>query len=198
MNKENIRWAVKLYAVSFVAGVVGIFTYLSVAVILSIFVPAGQTEAPAILPATNIVTFVLQVIVFYMLIYSKMHDLGYKNNNAVQFGHMEADPLRGLKIGAMAAIPSVISFLILIADKAFGIWAGTATAYRMCHAAIYPVMVWTMGTAVTTTTASLSWGAVLCAGLPVLFLPTVATLGYYLGFRRVEVLDAIIFTRKKK
>lgn len=198
MKKENIRWATKLYGVSCIAGIVGIFTYLSVAVLISMFVTTEQTQGAGILTVTNLVTFVLQAILFYILIYTRMYELGYKNNNAVQFGRMNADPLRGLKIGAMAAIPSVISFLVLIADKMFGIWERTAMVYRLCHAAVYPVMVWTMGTSLSTTTASLSWGAVLCAGIPVLFLPTIATLGYYLGFRRVEVWNNIVFVRKKK
>ncbi len=190
MLKDSVRQALKLYANTWLAGLMGLFLYLSVGVIFSALKTTGTVM--------NLVAFVLQVILFALIVYTKMWDLGDKNANAANFGHMKGDPMRGLKLGLLAAIPSVVSFLALIADKLFGFWGGMVTAYRICHTALYPVIVWSMGSAVTLTTANVSWGGILCAGLPLLFMPIVATVAYYLGYRHISLREKIVFVNKQK
>ena len=188
--KGMIRQALKLYANTVLAGVMGLFLYLSMGVIFSMLKTTGL--------AMNLVSLVLQAILFALIVYTKMWEMGDKNANAANFGHIEDDPLRGLKISLLAAIPSIISFLALIADKAFGFWSGMATAYRICHTALYPVIVWSMGSLVSLTTADISWGGIFCAGLPLLFMPVVATLAYYLGYRHISLREKIVFVNKQK
>lgn len=190
MLKDTIRQALKLYGSTWLAGTMGLFLYLSVGVIFSMLETAGFVM--------NLVALVLQAILFALIVYTKMWDLGDKNANSANFGHVTGDPLRGLKLGLLAAIPSVISFLALIADKLFGFWGGMATAYRICHTALYPVIVWSMGSVVALTTADVSWGGILCAGLPLLFMPAVATLAYFLGYRHISLREKIVFVNKEK
>lgn len=185
-----IKQAFKLYGNTVLAGVMGAFIYLSVGVIFSLLKVNGFPM--------NLAALAVQATLFGMIVYNKMWTLGDKNANAAQFGHIKGDPLRGLKISLVAAIPSAISFLALIADKLFGFWSGMTTAYRICHAALYPIVVWSLGSEITRTIADVSWVGIVCAGLPVLFMPAVATLAYYLGYRRIVLRDKILFVNEKK
>ncbi len=198
MFKENCKQAVALYGRTFLASVMGLFIYLSIGVLVSIAVPRGETMSAATSFVMNLIALVLQGGLFYLIVYSRLWELGDKNSNAVQFGRMAADPLRGLKIGALAAVPSFLSFVLLLADKLVGIWSYAAAFYRVCQLGLYPVIVWSMGPNVMTTTAEIPLSGILCAGLPVLFVPAVACLAYYLGFRQIAVWENIVFVRKKK
>jgi len=188
--KDTIRRALKLYAYTWLAGIMGAFLYLSLGVIFSMLKTTGFVM--------NLVALILQGLLFALIIYTKMWEWGDKNANSANFGHVAGDPLRGLKLGFLAAIPSIISFLALVADKLFGFWDGMATAYRICHTALYPVIIWSMGSLVSVTTADISWGGIFCAGLPLLFMPAVATLAYYLGYRHISLREKIVFVNKEK
>ncbi len=180
-----IKQAFKLYGNTVLAGVMGFFIYLSMGVIFSLLKTNGFVM--------NLVALAVQATLFGIIIYNKMWMLGGKNGNAAQFGHIKGDPLRGLKISLLAAIPSAISFLALIADKLFGFWKGMTTAYRICHTALYPIVVWSLGSQITRTTADVSWVGIVCAGIPILFMPAVATVAYYLGYRRIVLREKILF-----
>ncbi len=198
MFKENLKQALALYGRTFLAAVMGLFIYLSVGVLVSIAVPRGETMSPATTLAMNLIALVLQGGLFYIIVYSRLWELGDKNGNAVQFGHMAADPLRGLKIGLLASVPSFLSYVVLLADKLIGVWPHTASVYRICQLGLYPIVVWSMGPNVQLAAADIPLGGILCAGLPVLFVPLVAALSYYLGYRHIVIWEKVVFARKKK
>lgn len=193
-----VKQALKLYVNTILAGAMGFFVYLAIGVIFSIPMGEGQTVNPTVTLWMNVVALLLQGILFFIIVYGKMWELGDKNANAVNFGRMPDDPVRGFKIGLLAAIPSILSFVALVVDKLFGLWNGMATAYRICHLALYPVIVWSFGPLVTVTTADISWVGILCAGLPILFMPAVAALSYYLGYRHIVLWEKIVFSDKQK
>ncbi len=197
MMKENIRQALKLYTRTIGAGIMSGIVYVSVSVIF-VAIHGGEALGATAIVWRELVALVLQAILFGMIVYAKLWELGDKNQNAVSFGHMVGDPLRGLKIGLLASIPSLISFLALVADKLFGLWSGTAAVYRLCQLGLYPIVALSMGSVITVTTADVSWAGILCAGLPVLFVPAVAALAYYLGYRHILVWEKIVFVNKKK
>lgn len=196
--KDNIRQAFKLYLRTIGAGVMGVIMYISVGMIMSMTLEKGETLGPVATLAMNLIALILQGALFYTLVYAKLWELGDKHHNAETFGRMASDPLRGLKIGLLASIPAFISFLALVADKLFCLWTGMATVYRICHLALYPIVAWSLGPVLSVTTAQVSWTGILCAGLPILFVPAVAALAYYLGYRHVFVWEKIVFVNKKK
>lgn len=193
-----IKQAIRLYGRTILAGVLGTVIYLSIGILVSVVVPRGEPLSAAASFLMNLIALLLQGSIFFMLVFSGLWSLGDKESNAVQFGHMQATASRGFKIGCIASIPSVISFVVLVADKLFSFWEKSAMVYRICQVGLYPIIVWSMGPAASTTTAQLSWGQIIGAGIPVLFLPIVAGLSYYLGFKQIMVSDRLMFENKKK
>lgn len=193
-----IKQAIRLYGRTILAGVLGMVTYVSVGVLISVVVPRGEMLSATATFLMNLIALILQGSIYCLLIYAGMWSLGDKEANAVQFGHMQATAARGFHIGCIAAIPSVLTFLVLVADKVFSFWPQCAAIYRLCHTALYPILAWSMGTVVSITTANLAWWQVLCAGIPVLFLPLASAISYYLGFNHILVSERLMFVNKKK
>lgn len=193
-----IKQALRLYGRTILAGVLGAVMYVSVGVLISVVVPRGEPLSATALFLMNLIALILQGCIYFLLIYAGMWSLGDKEANAVQFGHMEATAARGFHIGCVAVTPSVLTFLVLLADKLFSFWPQCAAFYRLCHTALYPILAWSMGTVVSVTTAQLAWWQLLCAGIPILFLPLVAGLSYYFGFKHIVVSERIMFVNKKK
>ena len=193
-----IKQAIRLYGRTILAGVLGIVMYVSVGVLVSVAVPRGEPLSATATFLMNLIALVLQGSIYFLIIYAGMWSLGDKEANAVQFGHMQATAARGFHIGCVAAIPSVLTFLVLVADKVFSFWPLSAAIYRLCHTALYPILAWSMGSVVSVTTADLAWWQLLCAGIPVLFLPLAAGISYYFGFKHILVSDRLMFVSKKK
>lgn len=196
--KRIVKRAARLYASTYLAGIMGVFIYLSVGALIGLSVQGSQMMNAAAMTITNAVTLFLQGGLFFVIVYGKQWELGDKDANAAQFGRMADDPWRGLKVALLASIPSLASWLCLIADKLFHFWQSTAMVYRLCQAGLYPIVAWTMGTNAATPTSEIGWVGILLAGLPILFLPVVATLAYAFGYRHIVVWEKIVFVRKKK
>lgn len=193
-----VKQALRLYGRTVLAGVMGVFIYLSVGILVSVVVPRGEALSGGASFLMNFIALLLQGGTYFLLVYAGLWSLGDKESNAVQFGHMQATATRGFQIGLLAAVPSILSFVVLVADKLFSFWDKCAAAYRLCHVALYPVIVWSMGANAAVKTADLSWLQILCAGIPVLFLPLAAGLSYYLGFKQIVASDRLLFVNKKK
>lgn len=198
MWKKTMKQALRLYGRMCLASVMGGFVYLSVGVIFSMGLGEGKTMSPTLTFFMNVVALVLQGVLFFLILYHKLWELGDKHANAADLGRVPGTPWRGLQIGLLASIPAFLSFLALIADKLFGLWNGMTMLYRISQLALYPLVVWTLGQTVTATTASVSWGGILCAGLPILFVPIVSALAYFLGYRHVAVAEKLVFVHNKE
>lgn len=198
MNKSLLGQALRLYGNTYLAGVMGVFIYLSIGVLVTSGFPKGETINSTALLITNCVSLFLQGGLFFVIVYGKLWARGDKDSNGAQFGQEPGDPWRGAKLGLLASVPSFLSFLVLIAEKIGNFWPQYTSIYRVCQLGLYPIVVWSLGSSVGVPASEISWGGILCAGIPVLFLPIVATLAYYLGYRHIMVSERLMFVRKKK
>lgn len=196
MNKESFKLSAKLYGHTVFVSVLSVIMYVSVTMLTLVFaddegiVPAGAKLAG------NILSLVLQGVLFISFTYNDLWRQGDRDANAVSFGRMAYDKWRGLKIGLTAAIPSILSFAVLIAEKALGFFPRYAAWYRVFHLSFYPFIVWCFGSEVARTTAEIGWGGILLAGIPVLVMPAVAVLAYYLGYKQIAVGERLIYKNK--
>lgn len=196
MKKETIKMAAKLYGRSVFSSVLCFFVYVSIMMMLSMTAEKDKIVSPGWMLAGNIVALVFQTCIFVALIYGDIWLKGDRDRNAVNFGHMEENKWRGLQAGLLAAIPSFLSFVLLVADKLVNFWGAYAMIYRLGQISFYPVMVWTMGVNVSVTTAGMSWGSILLSGIPVLALPLVTTVAYALGYAQIALGERLVYKKK--
>lgn len=198
MNKETFKLAAKVYGHSVFSSVLCIIIYMSISMITYAAADAEGVVPGWAVTTGNVVSLLLQGMLLIAFVYGDLWRQGDKDANAVHFGRMEEDRLRGLKVGLIAAIPSVLSFVVLVAEKLLGFFPAYAGLYRLFHLSLYPIIVWAFGANVTATAAGIGWGGILLAGLPVLVVPVVALLAYELGYRQIILTEKLVYKNKKK
>lgn len=148
----------------------------------------------------DILSEVLMLCLLAALPYSIVWAQGDRDKNKVQFGHMQEDKLRGLKIGLMAGIPSYIGYILLLLSKLNVLLPGYFYAYRLLNMPFLPILNRLAGTDITST-AQISWPAILAMLMVVVFVPLVCTIGYALGYKQISLSERFIYVNpngKKK
>lgn len=139
----------------------------------------------------QIITLILLIVFPYTTLWSK----GDRDKNNVNFGHMPEDKLRGLKVGLMASIPSLLAYIGLIVSK-FAAVEWYWVIYKYVNMAFFPMLTVFGGGAALT--SELSIGALALTFLPMLVVPLVCYGGYMLGYKQISVSEKFIYVNGKK
>lgn len=140
----------------------------------------------------NLILLVLTVPLYILLIYGPIWTEGDRNRNMVQFGHLEKDMTKGLKIGLLLAVPYLIWNVLLTLSK-LGVMIDIFAIYRLCNAHIWPLLSWINPE--VEIAALPVWGLVLCWIAS--FYPTVvAVIAYFLGYKGVSVWEKVLYKNK--
>ena len=145
--------------------------------------------------AAQTISQVFSVLIIAVLLYGRVWSIGTSDNNKVKFDRMKEDKLRGLKIGCLAAVPSLCVYLFLILAK-FGVAPELLfSLYKLLNVHIfgYLNMLFGVGTAVIDIPV---WKVVLAAS-PLLIVPVICTVAYFLGFKDISISEKIVYKRKR-
>ena len=127
-------------------------------------------------------------------IYTSLWKLGDGDANLVAFGNAKHDSIKGLKIGALAVVPSFISWIIVVLAKTGAVPGGWFALYRFMNYQLFTLVNAIFGQSVNTTDM-ISWPQIF-AGLSVLvFVPLVAQISYMLGFKRISLGESLIYKK---
>ena len=157
-----------------------------------------RSDVPASVQlAFDIVAQVLMFILLAALPYSKLWEQGDKDSNSVQFGHMQEDKLRGLKVGLMAGIPSYLLYVVLILSKLGLVYPRFIFIYRLLNFSFLPLMNRLTGTAIQAT-MDVSWPAIIALVLTVVVVPIICWLGYLLGYKHISLSEKFVYVNPQK
>ncbi len=192
--------AVRLYGRSILTTVMGGFMYISVGIITHAVTPNinGQTLSAGAAFFMNLIALLIQAFLFGSIIYAETWEQGDKAGAEHLLNHVAGNPHFGLKLGLLADIPAMLSFVVLVAEKLFGFWPQYTMVYRAAHLALYPIVAWTMGTQWNVPAADISWGGIFGSLIVVFAMPAVAWLCYYLGYRQINLGRKAMYKNKKK
>lgn len=127
-------------------------------------------------------------------LYSCAWNIGNKDSNAVRFQKMEADRLRGIKIGGMVAIPSFILYLILCLCRFGVLKPNFLSIFRVLNSHLYGVIYLIYGKVALA--SQLAFWQMLLLFVTVLFPFAVTAIGYRLGYRDVSLFDKTVYKKK--
>ncbi len=144
----------------------------------------------------NILSQLFMLILYSALIYSKLWMLGDRDINAVNFGRMEPDKLRGLRIGLLAAIPSFVFYLLLVLAKLKIFTEKYLLIYRFLNISFMPIVMSVTGQG--NSTAEISWLSILVILLTVAVMPMVCFGAYLLGYNHISLSEKIIYVNPNK
>lgn len=129
------------------------------------------------------------------ILYGRIWSIGTADNNKVKFSRMEEDKLRGLKIGSIATIPSVIVYLLLILAR-LGVAPNILfSVYKLCNVHIFGYLNVLFGS--KTLVADLPVYKIAIAALPLVFVPLLCAVAYILGYKDISLSEKIIYKRKR-
>ncbi len=152
---------------------------------------------PAMKSLADWVAQILMVILFLAFPYSTLWYMGDHDRNRVLFGHQAANPLRGVLVGALASIPAVAMWLLLIIGKLANALPGFVKWYRWFNMCFLPYFENIVPNGVTNP-ADVTWGGVVAMLLPLLALPAITGLGYFLGYKEISVRDRLVYSATGK
>lgn len=152
------------------------------------------------------------LIIAGVVVYSQMWGFGDRDANFIQFGRLEKDPLKGLKVMMLAVIPSLVLCIPLALSMAEVLPFDFMPFYRILEAPVWPLInvIHPYGAIAhaaveaneymeaTAATAGLGWGQfVLVSLLPLIYVPF-GVAGYELGLRRISVGLKLMYEDKNK
>lgn len=163
------------------------------------FVESIRTEMPKTASvAMDILSQSFMFVLFATLIYSKLWERGDRDANSVNFGRMEEDKLRGLRIGLIAAVPSIVFYLLLVVSKLGLITEKYFFIYRFLNLTFMPVMSALTGKAGLVSSTNVSWLSLAAILLTVATLPLISHAAYLLGYNHISLSEKIIYVNPDK
>lgn len=165
--------------------------------------PEGQfretirSEPPAAASiAGDVIASICMLLLTAAFPYSIVWSKGDRDKNSVNFGHMQEDKLRGLKVGLMAGIPGALAYIVLILSKLGVFFPGYIFVYRFINTPFLPIInALTRG---VRTTPEVSWPAILVMLIVVAFVPLVCHFGYVLGYKQISLSEKFIYVNPNK
>lgn len=197
MKNDLLNRAVRLYGRCILTTVMGAFMYVSVGVITHALTQDSETLSAGASFVMNLVALIIQGFLFCAIIYAEVWTQGDKDGAKVQFGGAPSgDPHLGLKQGLLASIPAFLAFVLLIVEKVVGFWPQYIMVYRAVNLALYPVLVWSMGTRWDIPAADISWGGIILSLIPTLAISLVSWVSYYVGYRQISFAKKLMYKKK--
>ena len=152
-----------------------------------------RTISPKTDAVVSVLSSVFTLLIFGLFPYNILWNMGSHDDNYVQLGRMDKDIHFGLKVGAVASVPSAVLYLLLILGK-LGMVPGVILKWhRLINTPFIPYLdAVEMG---AKTATELSVGSLLAVGATLLFVPLIGWLAYYLGYRQISIREKMVYKK---
>lgn len=137
----------------------------------------------------KVVAQIISITMFVGIIYATAWNEGDKDKNLVGFGRIKEDKLKGVKLGLVVMIPYMLSGILLLLGL-LGVTTDLQAIYRIIHFQILVILNELMDAAKS------SWNGLIFGTLYYLIVPIASGVGYYLGYKRIAVLNKIMYGKQ--
>lgn len=134
----------------------------------------------------------LTLLFLFGFVYAQAWQIGEKDINYANTGHIVYDPLSGLKIGLIGMAVFLVPFILMLVGIALQNQLFIA-AFRLIDAVFYGFYTALLPVKVESYTVL----HVLLSMLPPLVVPAASALGYFMGHRRISLLSRLVYKKKK-
>lgn len=143
-----------------------------------------------------IVTQIMCAIMVLVFTYPNLWDRGTRDNNLVTFGHAKEDKLKGLKVGVIAAAPSILFSLFLIITKSNIMAKFPVGLLKIIYSSCYGINYAIFGS--TLKLGDLSYLQLFLSLLLNFCLPIIAYVSYLLGYKNISIGEKLVYKKEKK
>lgn len=144
--------------------------------------------------ACSVISQIFSLVLISGVLYGTVWDKANKDISAVKFERISENKWRGLIMGSIAAIPSIILFILLVLSKLEILKPQFLSTYRLFNAHFHGLLTWIYSDAVTA--ADLSALQVTACGLLVLYVPVLCGVAYILGYKDIKIFEKIVYKKK--
>jgi len=139
----------------------------------------------------------IQLFLLFVMLYSPMWYEGDRDSNFVQFGRVEYDKYRGVKVGLLACIPSYASILLMVIAKIFQSTGAGQVLYIIYS--LLNIQFFGFLQLVNPEPYIINFQSIYFIVLMLFPLIYVAatTVGYSLGYKRISIMEKIKFKKAK-
>lgn len=149
---------------------------------------------PNIKPVFQTVSQIMMLIILAIFPYHVLWEFGNRDDTKVRYKGQRPDPWRGLRVGALAMIPFVLMWVLLVVAKCGILPNGYMQVYRLTNFAFMPYVQWVMPAGTLQNTAI--WQLLLL--LPTLvYVPVVCGVAYRMGHKQFSIREHLVFAKKK-
>ncbi len=142
--------------------------------------------------ATSIIISAVCMILYIVMTYVEGWRRGERDYNLVLYNHMEYNRFRGLVAGALSQLPGIILAIVIIFPKT----DFTVERYARYFYMNFNYLFVALETGMENGTVS-SFVYHLCYFLPALLAPLVVGLAYHLGYKRLRIVDKLVWSKPK-
>ncbi len=90
-------------------------------------------------PTGQIISSIIVLLIYMLPIYQISWDLGHRDLNRENFGHIKKDNFKGFKIGLIASIPIFVMTLLFVLSK-FNLFYNFTWLFKILNAHIWPLI----------------------------------------------------------
>jgi len=141
----------------------------------------------------NIISQIFLLFMMGVFVYNELWNLGFKDNNAVRIGIKKENKLKGLQIGTIATVPSIILLTVLVIGKNTFAKSVSIAWFALLNSHLYEaVILLTNGGGYVTELNALQ---ILVFYLLLLIIPLIAHVAYVLGYKSILVSEKLIYKK---
>ena len=141
-----------------------------------------------------IISQLFSILILCAFIYPDIWHNGTNDSNLVKFKHKSEDKFKGLKIGAIAAIPSYLILIFLVIARLGALPNFPMVLYKFLNSSVYSFIEVILGGTVTVSNLAV-WRFILLFLLP-LIIPAIAGISYILGYKNISVGEKLVYKKK--
>ncbi len=141
----------------------------------------------------NVISQIFLLFMMGVFVYNELWNLGFKDTNAVRIGLKEENKFKGLQIGALTALPSIILFTVLLIGKNTFAKSVSVALFAFLNSHLYEaiIMITNNGGYVS----ELQLPHILAIYAMLLFIPLIAYGAYILGYKSILVSEKLIYKK---
>lgn len=139
----------------------------------------------------NSVSEIFLLFMMGVFVYNELWNLGFKDTNAVRVGQKKENKFKGLQIGLVATVPSIILLTVLVIGKGTFAKNISLAFYAFLNPHLYEAII-TLTNGGGYISSLEIWQIVVFYAL-LLIVPIIAFIAYILGYKSILVSEKLIY-----
>ncbi|MBE6729499.1 MAG: hypothetical protein E7568_04635 [Ruminococcaceae bacterium] len=135
------------------------------------------------------------IVLITAVIYGSVWEMGNKDFSAVRLGKISSSKSKGVAIGAIAATPSIVIYLLLVLSWAKILNPHFLNTFRLLNSHFHGYLTFIYSSAKIAT--DLTIAQILLCAVPAIYLVLVSAVAYLLGFKDIKLFEKAIYKKKK-